>query len=119
MAEDRKDTQRQQGSTGQRSQDQGGGHPQHDLPGQHGGQQGGKDPGQPRQEGGGNRQLGGDEAGGSGNRHAEQPRERQLGGTDRDARDGGVSRNSQGNLGTTQREWTGTVDTADPDERTP
>jgi len=79
--------QRQQGSSGQRREGQRGGHEQAELPGDHGGQQGGKQ-----------QQLG------------ESPRR------DDGAEQAPGSRATQGNLGTTQREWSNRDNLADTDE---
>ena len=103
----RDDTERQQqqGSTGQRSEGEGGGHRQADLPGDHGGQQGGKagpgGKGQQEQQDGKRPPGATDRSGG------EQQRQQDP---------GGASRVTQGNLGTTQREWSQRDNTPDSDE---
>jgi hypothetical protein len=112
--------QQQQGSTGQRSEGQGGGHRQADLPGDHGGQHGGKagpgkagpgGAGQRRQEGG-ESQPGAEERSGGEQQRQEGARED---GPDADEQARGA-RATQGNLGTTQREWSNRDNTADSDQ---
>jgi hypothetical protein len=107
--------QQQQGSTGQRSEGQGGGHRQADLPGDHGGQHGGKagpgGAGQRRQEGG-ESQPGAEQRSGGEQQRQEGARED---GPDADEQVRGA-RATQGNLGTTQREWSNRDNTADSDQ---
>ena len=99
------DRQQQQGSTGQRSEGEGGGHRQADLPGEHGGQQGGKagvgDKGQREQQDVKRPPGSNDRSGG----------EQQL------QQDAQGARPTQGNLGTTQREWSPRDNVADSDEQ--
>ena len=108
--------QQQQGSTGQRSEGHGGGHRQADQP-DHVGQQRGKaglaDGSQPRQEGT-ERQAGADERSGGEQQRQQQERREDLGGPAGDPDSG--ARVTQGNLGTTQREWNNRDNLADSDE---
>jgi hypothetical protein len=112
---DGEDRQQQQGSTGQRSEGQGGGHRQEELPGAHGGQPGGKagpdDADQRRQEGN-ERQPGAGERSGGEQQQQQGARED---GTDGDEQGRGA-RVTQGNLGTTQREWSNRDNAAESDE---
>lgn len=115
--EDDSRQQQHQGSPGQRSEGQGGGHRQEDLPGDHGGQQGGKagpgGQGQRRQEGDKSQPGAEERSGGEQQQQQQQgPREN---GTDGDEQGRGA-RVTQGNLGTTQREWSNRDDTAGSDE---
>jgi hypothetical protein len=114
------DRQQQQGSTGQRSEGEGGGHRQADLPGDHGGQQGGKagvgDKGEQRPNDGRSRDsLPGatERTGGEQQRQQQQPERRGEADGDEPGRGARVT---QGNLGTTQREWSQRDDTVDSDE---
>jgi hypothetical protein len=113
--EDDSRQQQQQGSTGQRSEGQGSGHRQADLPGDHGGQQGGKagpgGAGQRRQEGV-ESQPGAEERSGGAQQRQEEASED---GPDADEQARGA-RATQGNLGTTQREWSNRDNTADSDQ---
>ena len=114
---DDKDRQQQQGSTGQRSAGQGGGHRQGELPADHGGQLGGKaglggSGERGRQEG--KRPPGAEDRSGG-----EQQRQQGPQGDSRGAegdQKGRGARVTQGNLGTTQRDWTQRDNTADSDE---
>lgn len=109
----------QQGSTGQRSKGQGGGGEQAQKIGRYGGQQGGKaglresdQRSQDDEPRGVRDDQRIDQPGGTGNdsstgqREAQPRRERQLGGVDAEE-EARMAPNSQGNLGTTQREWSG------------
>ena len=101
---DENNRQQQQGSTGQRSEGEGGGHRQADLPGEHGGQQGGKaglGKGQ-REQQDVRRPPGAEDKSGGEQQLQQEP--------------SGASRPTQGNLGTTQREWSQRADIADSGE---
>lgn len=106
----------QQGGTGQRTKGEGGGGEQAQKVGRHGGQQGGKaglherDQRSQGHDASDDRRI--DRPAGTGTdapsdqRQAQPRRERQLGGVDAEE-EARMAPNTQGNLGTTQREWSG------------